>query len=212
MATRFYLPSTGTAEISPNFGAFWAYTGGAARYPSSKTKAGTTLGLRAVDGGISVTPGLGIQFSTNQLAAYSWTTADEIKLQMALYNGTLGGNFMAVSIRVVSGDGNTVRGTLFEGYGPTGAPSSDITSRSLGADGAHVHVQNSVSQQDGDRLLIEIGIKFVHETGSDNIRPGDNQSTDLPENETDTGAKNPWVEFSPTIADYGNLIVKVINE
>lgn len=200
--TRFYLPAAGTPAISINWSAYWNYVAASRLLaPASKTKTSTDITIFDVMGNAANSPGAGAQYITGQLAAYNWTTADEIKLQVQMYTGSGTGAYLATCIRVVSSDGGTVRGTLYSGNGPTDIVAGAVRNRSLGAAGAHIHVAGSVTQQAGDRLVIELGAVFTA-----SIYPylnlGDNSATDLPEDETDAGDKNPWIEFSPTIADY----------
>jgi hypothetical protein len=112
--------------------------------------------------------------------------------------------FLHVNIRVVSGDGGTVRGTLYDGTGDTELIVNTYTNRNLG--GGAKNVQNEVSMVAGDRLAIEIGFKKTSaDSGWDTcyFRWGDTYGTDLPEDQTHTSGAEPWVEFSPNLDDYG---------
>lgn len=144
------------------------------------------------------------QHTSGQFGAYSWTTSDTIKHQHVGWSNEGGsGCLISLSVRVVSADGGTVRGILYEGNGPTAllAPGSYYNNRSIGLAGAAVSVQNNVSMQEGDRLVIETGIYYGSDIQSATTYLDDNAS-DLPENETATSNLNPWVEFSPTLSAY----------
>jgi hypothetical protein len=143
------------------------------------------------------------QFISAQLAAYSFTTGDEIKLQAITWADVDNTIALGVSIRVVSGDGSTVRGILYEGQSPSVANGN----RSLGGSGAHVHVQNSVSMQNGDRIVVELGgVQTVGDTGF-YVYLADDGATDLPESDSGSDPTlNSWAEFSATLEDYAGSI------
>jgi hypothetical protein len=146
-----------------------------------------------------------VQYCSQQFNAYSWTSADEIRLQVsASMDATSVGLVIAMSLRVVSADGATVRGILYEGYGDVQIAQSNCN-RSIGIAGAHVHVQNSVSMQAGDRLLLEIGCRGGATTTAYYAQIGDvTANPDCPADETsDTwGNNNGWMDVSPTLEDY----------
>jgi hypothetical protein len=108
-------------------------------------------------------------------------------------------------VRLVSGDGLTVRGTLV-------AADAAALSSEWGLDTAPrnrkfplaaispVTVSNVVAQE-GDRLVFELGAR-VDNNDAEQIElvVGDAQGADLPENETSSAtAGDPWVEFSADI-------------
>jgi hypothetical protein len=107
-------------------------------------------------------------------------------------------------IRIISQAG-TVRGTLLAA--DTGALSSEFvatpTNRRIPLLAA-TNTLTSVSAQEGDYLVVEIGHRTHVASGTSytaTVRWQDNPgSTDLPEDETDTDAtKAPWLEFSQTL-------------
>lgn len=77
-----------------------------------------------------------------------------------------------------------------------GVSSSTLTNRRDTA------TSSSLTVEAGDRIIIEIGTGGNPNTGathSSTISYGDDSGTDLPENDTETAANNPWVEFPNTI-------------
>jgi len=109
-------------------------------------------------------------------------------------------------IRVVSGDGGTVRGTLLAH--DTSALSNEwdataLTNRKfpLNWSGAGATL-TSVAAQAGDRIVVEVGYRAHNSSGTQYygyIEAGDAASTDCAENETDTLQYNPWVKFSQNL-------------
>ena len=214
MATKFYLASSGTPAATVAASAYWTHDAGALLLaPCSKTKTSTAINYNTHETGASSWVQRHAQFvSSEQLAAYDFTAADTIKFQISPF--AVGVLYIALSVRVVSANGGTVRGILYEGTGPTAIDTSGFVNRSIGAAGAHVHVQNSVSMSGGDRIVIEVGALFP--VAESHLYPyiGDDNASDLPENETGTDNFNPWCELSPTIADYSaaatNVVLNVI--
>ena len=201
MATKFWFPNSGSAPMDTiAWSAYWDHVDNSHLHlPLLLAKSSVAHGYFS-SGTYNYNPFGGMQFISPQMAAYSWTTADEIKLQCGLFGDTNSITYLSAAIRVVSGDGATVRGTLWQGHSISAANGN----RSLGGSGAHVHVAGSVAQQAGDRIVVELGVEWVASTGTGTYTiTGDDNASDYPEDDTDTSwTKNPWVEFSPTIADY----------
>lgn len=201
MATRVYLESSGAAAFDTlAFSAYWDGVNSTHyHYASGTTKAGSTNTNREISW--STGKRANIQYITGQWSAFDFTTSHTIKFQIRANSDSGTGVTIAASIRVVSGDGSTVRGTLYEGAGPTSVPSASIINRALGSGGAAVSVQNNVSMSNGDRIAIELGHTSSGYSGSRSY-PGSDSATDLPEDETTTTAYNAWCEFSPTLSAY----------
>lgn len=134
------------------------------------------------------------------------TISGNVKGQMQAYH-SLAGTFPnhQVVMKVVSFDGSTVRGTLYSGSaGSAGVPPSYASTTAANAVNRKLPQNTTtsltpVNAQHGDRLLIEIGSRQVASNGSTptiGLIMGDVNGTDLPENETTTGAGDPWIEFN----------------
>jgi hypothetical protein len=116
--------------------------------------------------------------------------------------------FLAVGIRVVSNDGSTVRGTVLavtRGGTQLAVHASTLTNRQVSA------TSTSVTAQDGDRIVIEIGAggdPTVSTTHNFALRIGDNAASDLATGNSGTTDNNPWVEFANTITfDPGSQVI-----
>ena len=207
MATRFYLPASTAADVSPGFDS-WDGTGSAVRRELAEVKgssamaAGTTISWATT--GSAGKKHLDRQYVSNPLAAQ--TISGPIKMQLLVQEGSLTDNIdqIILSIRVVSNDGTAVRGTLLSlgSYGPTTEYSTAYRNKT-GADGDAL---SSVNAQDGDRLVVEIGHSTsVGGTTPDATARYGETGTELPEDETTIGppggADAPgWVEFSGAMA------------
>lgn len=201
MATRFYLPSTGSAAVSPAYDS-WDNT----TSPDSRLKCVTTKISSAIVQGskLSWTSGekkLARQYVSDPVAVQ--TISGTVKMQIG------GGERFSddnvdksyLSIRVVSEDGNTVRGTLLVlGNYFANVEFNNGTGRNITF--ANGDSLTSVDCHKRDRIVIELGCSDTGGTSPEAaFGYGDNGLSDLGENETDTVilTKNPWVEFSADI-------------
>lgn len=209
MATRFYLPSTGAAAISPAFDASWEYTDDAdvVRRAAVKTRISSSMASVVVTRSADTSPAdvLVRQYVYGPIGAQTITGTAKGQIRGDESTTSYDARTQAV-LRVVSSDGSTVRGVLYAG--DDGALASEfsttLTNRKI-VPRAPVTLTD-VAAQDGDYLVIEVGYR-THGGGSTSrsgtLSFGDNSATDLAENETTTTANNPWVEFSFNIADAG---------
>jgi hypothetical protein len=218
MAKRFYLPSGGSAPVSPAYSALWASTNNAAALPLNTTKgssASTDVLITSGTGWVNSSSGsLSRQFVSAPLSAQ--TISGTIKGQIRTRNSDqAGGCRNAIVIRVVSNDGLTERAVLYSQFvsatGLTGA-NPDWFRGTTGLSGVNRSFPvgtppvsgalTSYTCVSGDRLVIEIG--HTRETASKNARItyGESDGVDLPEDIT-TNLGDPWIEFSATIAMQG---------
>ena len=195
MATRIYFPSTGTAAISPAYDSGWEVTSIAACLPAYIEKKNTTMTTVLYDDVDSTNQDILFrQWVSDPLAAQT-ITAQTVKLQIGA-SETVGGNnlFVAWTVRVVS-DGGTVRGTCI------GSPRRDATELAVATltNRGDLLTSTAVVAQEGDRLVIEIGVggdPSLSNPHDSSLRIGDNDATDLPEDDTTTADNNPWIEFA----------------
>lgn len=205
--TRFYFPRTGAVVVSPAFDAVWTDDAGSVRRPTSTVKSGTlTLALVGGNGTVGVANVLLAQYVSAPLAAQ--TISGTIKGQFVCgeYDPAVNARAQMV-VRVLSGDGTVVRGTLVSAHsealssewGPDTAPRS----RKFPLAALSPVTLNSVDAQAGDRLVFELGAR-VDDNGAEQVEliVGDAQGAlDLPEDETSsTVAGDGWVELSATLA------------
>lgn len=211
MATRFYLPSTGSAAVSPAYDAGWEKTDIAARLPAVTTKTSSAMTtLSTTDGGQDNEDHLYRQYISDQIAAQT-ISAQTLEFQIrASEDDAKGDLYTAIGVRVVSYDGNTVRGTILAVSRDATEVATSLTNRRYTA------TTTEVTAEDGDRIVIEIGLggdpwgSGYHSDG--NLRIGDAAASDLPENDTDTNDYNPWVEFPNTLSWYSGPTILSIED
>jgi hypothetical protein len=200
MATRFYFPASTAADVSPSVDAGWNYVSEAVRRELVKYKGASaiTVGTRI---GIWTAGNYALdrQYVSNPIAAQTISGTFKMQLMTREYNAANDVVAILLCVKVVSGDGNTVRGTLLSlnNYGSILEFINAASHRNkTGADGDAL---TQVVAQDGDRIVVEIGYTDAFGTDPEaNAKWGEN-ATDLPENETQTTNGAGWVEFSGSV-------------
>lgn len=219
MATKFYLPSTGSSPVSPSFQAVWDVTTSAFVRKMSPTKANSSLANDHYTNGIATTVDRlhgqyisdGIQGGLIQGTVYGIIKCGED-------NGANNAQPQAV-IYVVDNAGTTVRGVLVpEWTGGNVTASYEFNVISSGANagsqepfplqcgnGGGVaivpYAVTPVLAQDGDRIVFEVGHTAFASSSArwGELRWGDTTGgADLNTTEGQTGAtsSNAWLEFS----------------
>jgi hypothetical protein len=207
--TKLYFPSTGTPEITPAFHAEWEATASAVRRPLSYPKGGSAFAtVAAAETTATNLYDVGLaQFVSAPLAAQ--TISGTLSCVIRCSQSNLAANMTAqMAIRVVSGDGSTVRGTLISPTTVTTVststqewatslrnqyfPSGDVSSATL----------TSVTCQSGDRLVVEIGYRAINTvttsyTGT--MEFGESAASDLALNQSGTTQGTPWLSFSQKV-------------
>lgn len=209
MATRFYISSQLVPEFTPPIGAgTWGSYG-------TPTPRQLIQGKSVAIGGGNYEDTPASFPVTNLTVSSPPKSAERIQgisapLAAQTINGTVKGQLQAwlndaafqacaaVIIRVIGADG-TVRGTLLS-YVPetlTSAFTVTKTNRAFPPSSA----LTEVVCQDGDRLVIEIGLAaFSTTTSGADLQTYLNPALgDLPEDETTTTELNSWIEFSQTL-------------
>lgn len=214
---RFWLPSTGAADVKPVFGS-WSSISNGDRLKCVRTRISSAMIVKDMYGlgGSGFENILGRQYVSEPISG-NQTISGTIKGQMLCResSGQLNAT-IAISIRVVSNDGNTIRGTLLalraDDYS-VGTPPEFATSfinRPLQlVSGIPAALTLSVvNALDGDRIVIEIGIREVNTSTARyaTINFGDNSATDLAEDTSTTTQNNPWIEFSQGIR-FNNQVI-----
>jgi microcompartment protein CcmK/EutM len=212
-ATRFYLPSTGTAAINPAFDAAWNDTSQVVSRPANITK-GTSSFVEVTDTEASNSNLWDVclgRFISEPIAAQ--TITGTVRGYIRARENVAGVNARSqMVVRVVSNDGSVVRGTLYAQDNRTVNESEWVTTTTVTAArnarfpttqaAAAVPSMTSVTAQDGDRIVIEVGGRAVNTVTTNTftlaMRFGEN-AADLAENETGTTEGAPWVEFDSPI-------------
>jgi hypothetical protein len=207
MATRFYLPSSGAAAVSPAVDAYWSFTSGFDRLAMSATPANTANGSKGTTETVSGNVHALVRqyVGPNDLAAGAIEGSFQTSIRAEESNNDAQ-MFLDLVIKVVSSDGSTVRGVLYAGQGTYTSSSSSSspqdefdptpTRRSRILSGA----LSAVTAQANDRIVVEFGysdsnLNATGRTGT--LHFGDsNADTDL-SYAVDTGddSNRPWLEF-----------------
>ena len=200
MATRFYLPSTGTAPITNvSVSANWEVDSHGKKpcYTSKQSSAMTSFSITDADE--TDQDHCRLQFVSPPIAAAT-ITVQTIKMQIRCSETNAQNQmFVALSVRVVSLDGTTVRGTVLDVTRDNlEMVLTTLTNRQFTA------TTSSVVASENDRLIFEIGMggdpTDELSAGHDSrVNVGDDSGTDLAEDNGTTTANNPWIELSDTL-------------
>jgi len=186
MATRLYYPSTGAAAVSPAFDA-WSNTAIADRIAAVRTK--ITSAMTNKSHTLGQADVLLRQYVSEPMAAQ--TISGTVKCYVRGLSDTE--KISTLSIRVCNNAGTAFTGTLLalNHYGNNTNFATSLKNNIF----ANGDALSSLAINANDRLVIELGTRKV--SGSNGtLNFGDDSGTDLPENETETAAYNPWIEFS----------------
>jgi hypothetical protein len=211
MATRFYLPSSGAAPVSVTKDAGWELqVSSFAQLACFTAKQSTAMAYTADtnDGDLTNADKCCRQWVSAPIGAQT-IAAQTVELQMRCAEDNASNNlFLALGLRVVSNDGATVRGTLVTVArdGLEMAVDSVLDGSTAWVNRRLTTMTSSVTAQDGDRIVIEIGAGGDPSGGSGHmhgLRIGDSAASDLPANDTATTDDNPWLEFPNTLTFQG---------
>jgi hypothetical protein len=215
MATRFYLPTTGTPAISPAVnGTSWPQSSlNFARITMVTARIGSAMATIAGTEDAATGNQIIRQFISASLSAQ--TISGTIKGAMrclAVPSGSPG--TLAVRVAKCASDGTGVTEimavqTSSDVTVPPVPPTSGLTNRRLeqGSNDFTLELTNT-GVNAGDFLIVELGYNDITTNTSRHfdISFGDDSVTDLPEDETTTTADNPWVEFSMDIGFGGGPV------
>lgn len=214
MPTRLYFNYTiSGAPVNPAPSGAWSSTAGAGRcvlspYRDGVTPAVSTLHTRAITIGATapstsldrscITPGLfGSQTISGRVSG---------QLMVREFANTDNVDQTWINAKVVSNDGNTIRGVLLAHarYGPNGQTVGDFINnathrnKTLISGTTEVNV-TTINALDGDRIVFEVGygisINGTSPQASALWGGGAYGSPALPVNETQTTAAAGWIDF-----------------
>jgi len=211
MATRWFLPpSGGSPGITPTPAAEWDDTANFTRVVPSTTKTNQAFSTQSFTYATATAnlDSLFKQFVYPLIPGTAFTTSDTFKGRVLVAEGSNASNLRSQAIiRVIASDGTTVRATLYAGDTTTGSgnPTSEwalttLTNRQVPR-GTTVTCAANYTAVTGDYLVIELGYrKHAAASTTGSMRWGDNNASDLAENETATTDANTWLEWSGTEA------------
>lgn len=195
---RLYFPSSaGSPGISPTPDAGWERTADMVRRVAVDTPSGSAMATASSASASTTGDILLAQYLYGPIAT-GFTLGGTVKGQIrASESGASADARAQIGIRVIAGDGSTVRGTALAL--DNGALSSEfgagLQNRRFPRGGAVA--LTTVAGSAGDYLVIELGAR-KHQSNFTTVSLvfGDNAGSDLAENETTFTANNPWIELS----------------
>lgn len=206
MATRFYLPASGTAPLgSLGVRSDWELSTGLTRVPCLTYKTNTALANDGKTwGSASTQQWCWRQYQSQELlAAYDWTTSDTVSMVIGkCYETTTSGDtHLAYIVRVVSNDGSVERGVIGL-YHATSTEYPLAASAATRIHSARTNGATTFSSQIGDRIIIELGLHGVTPAlEAIQMRFGDPSGTaDFALTAALTTDLCPWVELSRTVS------------
>jgi YD repeat-containing protein len=211
--SRVYF-STTAESVAPAFHSQWNYTSEAARYKLSKTK-GTSIVAAGTRIGPWTTGTLALdrQYVSDPLAAQTISGTVRGYMMMREYAGTDDVGYAYATMKVVSNDGTTLRGTLLTLSVYQGSFSEFINNASHKNETIFSSTTSitSLAVQDGDRLVIEIGYSDLTGSSPEASSMWGENAPDCATNETDTTACAGWVEFTNGLIFQGESTAPVID-
>lgn len=205
MATRLYLSNnTGVPTITPTPSGDWEDTSDYSYLLMPAVLPGVAfLDFDFTDADSSNKDVLICQFMSYPLTAgQTITGSGAYKAQIAghlLGGGAPGANMaLALGLRVIGGDGTTVRKTIFGVTRDDNIYTLSQANRRFTVTGA----AGDYTTVDGDCLVLESGgggTPGMLSSHSMSLRLGSNHASDLPEDDTDTADKNPWLELPDSL-------------
>ena len=201
MATRFYLPVSGTSPLNAlAVATSWEHSGANFfRAPAVTAKSNSALTDKLGSFPDATTDQMCWgQWVSKPIAAFSFLTSHTISMVVRGLEANANADaHLAYTVRVVSGDGTVDRGTIAEFH----ATSTELLTTAATRIHSARALNNNVSAQNGDRIVIELGSHGVTPS-TDNVtwRFGDPSATaDFALTAALTTDLCPWVELSPTL-------------
>ena len=201
--TRLYFSDAATPSVSPSFDGWGETADAVQRQILSSVSAGESLNLGTRVNWTAGNTNLERQYVSAPMDSGISFIATTVKMQLACREFNNGDNSVPrISMKIVSQDGTTLRQQLLTiaNYGTTTEYINNVSLRNkIFADGdvvSGVYVTAA-----GDRIVIEIGhADSAGSTPEAQCRFGAPTGTaEHGENDTETTALVPWVEFSNTI-------------
>jgi hypothetical protein len=165
MATRLYLPASGTPPL-PSLAkdSQWELETGLVRLPCFTIKQNTALATSQRTWPAGTTQQwCWWQFQSDILKyAYNWLATDTVSMVIGKCAETTssGDTHLAYVVRVVSGDGATIRGVIGL-YHATSTEFPLMASAATRIHNARTNGATAFASQPGDRIIIEIGLHGV---------------------------------------------------
>jgi hypothetical protein len=205
VATRIYLPSSGSAAVTPST---WNFANqiNPLTFAGSRTKTASALTTKLeATGTTNPTARAMLRYVIGPLEGQSITGT--VKGQMLALESNAGANAsLALAVKIIQPDGTDRAVLLAQTAGDSAAGGVELATgsltnaRFLNASEANPTLTTQSATR-GDYLVIEIGFRSATGTTRNiSLRYGDTGSTDLTDGNTSETTDNvPWIEFSDDI-------------
>lgn len=212
MTTRFYLPASGTAAVSPTPSTSWTVSTGATFLPAVTAKSNTALAngtarVTAVSGAIRDV--CDTVFVSDTIAAQTIAVGTFSAVIKTIESTSTANGWLQIFIRVISGDGTVERGVIYAGSTSTttGVTTAGAENQEYPITTAATRIKNAiattaVTSLAGDRICIELGSRYnsAATNSTFTLKYGDPSATaDYALTAALTTDLCPWVELSQTL-------------
>jgi len=203
MATKFYLPSSGAADVTAQaYSASWYSTALASKLKAVTSKISSSMTNKSISDSDSTDRHFCVGMWVSDPIAAQTIAAQTIGLVMRANEDLVASNmFVHWTIRILDSAGN-YRATIPVAFRTDGSEVSPVGAGGEAYSRYDSDTSTSVACSDGDRIVIEAGLGG-NPTSSDNHNSiaviGDNSATDLTTTDEVYSADNPWVNFANTI-------------
>lgn len=207
-ATRFYTPATGAVAATPAFDGAWDESGAAVRRPLVLTPTNTISTDFVVQRTVFTLPddALVLQYVSNDTLPAGSISGTFSAVVVTTESSTSNDHYMQMVVRVVSGDGSVIRGTLLAAQtatsvvGTVGAVNEEMSTN------VRTRIYNALALTPvvavaGDRIVVDLGYRAC--AGTSGIR---NTTIKVTDSTTATdyaltsglndATKRGWMEFS----------------
>ena len=199
MARKFYFSSSAVPSIAPAFDSGWADTAQAVVRTMPIAADSSAMVVKNYDNVPIVSSRLMYQFISPAIAAQTITGTMQFVIKSFANGGSMSWTFR---VRVLSGDGLTVRGTLISlsMTVASGTPFNTVTFGTISNVNGGAFSITSTDAQDGDVIVVEMGLLNGNLSTDDaQAQIGADGGSDYTFTNAQTTDLNPWVNFSQTI-------------
>jgi hypothetical protein len=202
MASRIYLPSSGSAPVTPSSWNHANQAGTTYTLPGQLSKGSTALTSRTTATGTTNPYTRAVmRYVIGPLRAAEISGTVNAVLRCSESNGSANAT-MSLAVKIITAAGADRAVLLAATASDSAASPREFTTtlgsrRAFDASETRPIALSAQTPQDGDYLVIEIGFRSATGTTYNVVlQHGDAPTTDLDDTDGDTGADAPWVEFS----------------
>ena len=205
MATRIYLPSSGSAPVTPSTWNFPYQAGTTYTLPGLVKKGTTAFTSRTTAGGTTSGRLTGVmRYVIGPLSAVQISGTVNLVMRVSESSGSANAT-LAVAVKIIQ-PGGADRSVLLAAVASDNPASPYEMTTSLNNKRAYNLTEvrpiplTAQTPTAGDYLVIEIGFRYGATTSYNIVhRHGDNSASDLADADSGTNDYAPWIDFSQTL-------------